>query len=94
MDAKKNGGEILTSLGFCLRDEISSFLQMACSNLFEKIIRCKNRCKKEGEYSPALSFAASHDSGGEGVGGSGPLLCLWDENSSHPWMVCSSAIEK
>ena len=41
-----------------------------------------------------LAVTASHDSGGEGVSGSGPLLCLWDENSSRSWMVCSSAIEK
>ena len=41
-----------------------------------------------------LVVAASLDSVGEGVGGSGLLLCLWAVNSSHPWMVHSSVIEK
>ena len=50
--------------------------------------------EKEGEYSPVLTVAASLDSGGEDVDGGGLLLCLWAENSSCPWMVRNSIIEK
>jgi len=39
-------------------------------------------------------IAASLDSGGEDIGGGGSLLCLLAENSSRPWMVCNSVIEK
>ena len=50
--------------------------------------------QKEGESSPALSVAASLDSGGEDVGGVGLLLCPWAENSSCQLMVRNSVIEK
>ena len=41
-----------------------------------------------------LVVAASLDSGGDDVGGGGSLLCLWAKNSSRPWMVHISVIEK
>jgi len=63
---------------------------MVRNSVIEKI---KNQ-EKEGESSPVLAVAASLDGVGEGVGGSGSLLCLWAENSSRPWIVHSSAIEK
>ncbi len=37
---------------------------------------------------------ASLASVGEGIGGSGLLLCLWTKNSTSLWMVCGSVIEK
>ena len=50
--------------------------------------------EKEGDSSPVLMNAASLDSGGEDIGGGGSLLCLWAENSSRMWMVCSRVLEK
>jgi hypothetical protein len=71
---------------------------MVRNSVIEKIkpadVKMVSKKEKEGESSPALMVVASLDSGGEDVGGSGSILCLWAENSSHPWMVRNSVIEK
>jgi hypothetical protein len=41
-----------------------------------------------------LAVTDSLDSGREDVGGGGSLLRLWAENSSCPWMVRNSVIDK
>ena len=52
------------------------------------------KMEKRGESSPTLAVAASLESVGEVIGGSGSLLCLWAKISTGPWMVHSSVIEK
>ncbi len=49
---------------------------------------CKK--EKEREFLPVLAVAASLECGGQGVGGDGLGLCLWDEISTGPWMVHSN----
>jgi hypothetical protein len=50
--------------------------------------------RMEGEFSPALAVASSHDYVGGNVGGSSLGLCLRDEILSFPWMACSNLIER
>jgi len=71
---------------------------MVCSSAIEKIklivVNMLLINGKEGESSPALAVAASLESVGEGVVGSGLLLCLWAKISTGPWTVHSNVIEK
>jgi hypothetical protein len=49
---------------------------------------------KEVKFSPVPTVTDSLCYGGGGVGGGGPLLCLWAEISTGPSMVNSNVIEK